>query len=213
MTISDRPKSQAQSVKIAQAGPRCLGFTLTELLAAISVFGILSALSLPSFREITLNNQRAARINELLTDLNFARTQAVSTNRQVVVCRTATPQAPVCGSGEGWEEGWVIFVDEAAPANADFDAGEEILRRREASAPQPAVPEPAAERFTLRGDSEDELGIASRVVFASSGTSPTAGSIMACDGRDDPRKGRQIVIVAGGRVRSVEPGAGASCLR
>jgi hypothetical protein len=50
-------------------------------------------------------------------------------------------------------------------------------------------------------------------VFAPSGTSPTTGSIVACDARNDPHKGRQILIVPGGRIRSAEPEANAGCLR
>ena len=57
---------------------RIHAFTLIEMLVTIAIAAILLALAIPSFRESTLNNQRAARVNELVTELNYARTQATS---------------------------------------------------------------------------------------------------------------------------------------
>ncbi|MGQ0620031.1 MAG: GspH/FimT family pseudopilin [Panacagrimonas sp.] len=200
--------AEGSSVPSARAG-----FTLIELMVTIAVFAILSALATPGFREVILNNQRATRINELLTDLAYARSEAVGTGRQVVTCSTSTPQAPVCGNGDGWEEGWVVFADLGSDPNGDYDDGEPVLRRREAMIPAAQRAMDATEKFTLRSDGEAEPGTAARVVFEPSGMSRTAGSIMACDARDDPQKGRQIVVLSGGRVRSVAPGDDASCFR
>lgn len=176
------------------------GFTMIELLITISVAGVLLALSIPSFREISLNNQRAARANELVRDLVYARSQAVGLQRPVVICRTASPEAPTCGSGSGWEEGWAVFVDSGATPNGAYDAGETLLRRHETLLAPDQISKPAAQRFTLRGNQN----VAVRVNFTASGTTANIGTLVACDSRNDFTKARAISISISGRAQSFD---------
>lgn len=175
------------------------GFTLIELLVVISVAAILFALGVPGFRESTLRNQRAARSNELVSTLNYARSQALALRRPVIVCRTRDPAAatPSCGTGSGWEEGWVVF-QEITVDNTVTDETE-ILRRQAPllSASQLALP--ATGRLTVRGNNN----LASRVRFNVSGATANNGTLMVCDQRGFPR-GRAIVVAATGRVQSFD---------
>jgi type IV fimbrial biogenesis protein FimT len=63
----------------------CRGFTLLELLAAIAVVAILVGVGVPSFRMMIQNNRVTTQTNELVTALNFARTEAVKRGRNVQV--------------------------------------------------------------------------------------------------------------------------------
>ena len=61
------------------------GFTLMELVAAIAVLAILVTIGIPSFQNLIRNNQVSAQHNELIAMLNFARSEAVRRNRNMVV--------------------------------------------------------------------------------------------------------------------------------
>jgi prepilin-type N-terminal cleavage/methylation domain-containing protein len=61
------------------------GLTMIELLVVVAVIGVLVALTAPSMRDL-ISKQRVAGINaELVTDLQFARSEAARRNRRVFV--------------------------------------------------------------------------------------------------------------------------------
>lgn len=64
------------------------GFTLLELMVAIAVLAILATVGVPSFRELIQNNRVTTQTNELVSALNFARTEAVKRGRNVEVVVT-----------------------------------------------------------------------------------------------------------------------------
>lgn len=72
------------------------GFTITELLVAVAVLGILAALAAPSFRSLTQAQQVKAASFELFAALSLARSEAIKRNGNI----TVTPAAG------GWEDGW-----------------------------------------------------------------------------------------------------------
>ena len=59
------------------------GFTIIELMTALVVAGILLAVAIPSFRELLARNRVEGVAGELSTDLQYARSEAVSRNAQV----------------------------------------------------------------------------------------------------------------------------------
>lgn len=61
------------------------GLTIIELMVVVGVVGVLAALAAPSLRDF-MARQRVAAINaELVTDLQFARSEAIARNRDVYV--------------------------------------------------------------------------------------------------------------------------------
>jgi type IV fimbrial biogenesis protein FimT len=59
------------------------GFTMIELMTVVVIASVLLALAIPSFREVLARNRLEAVAGELATDLQFARSEAVSRNRNV----------------------------------------------------------------------------------------------------------------------------------
>jgi type IV fimbrial biogenesis protein FimT len=95
----------------------------------------------PGLRDVILNNRQVAAVNELVTAMQMARSEAITRN----IGRPAA--ISICGSSNGtsctgdWSEGWIVFfsatggVDEVirafeAPAGLDI-LGDAVSYRRD----------------------------------------------------------------------------------
>jgi type IV fimbrial biogenesis protein FimT len=189
-----------------------LGFTLLELMVAITIGALLLGIGIPSFRSYLRSAELTSTANDLLGSFYLARGEAVKRRRNVVVCFSAVPEAttPACSAGVR-RAGWVVFQD--TNANRTVDAGEAILQRH-------AVP------GTEVGFGSIPAGNAGYFAYAPTGFgvtlaagAPVAG-IAICDSRGnasangaDLSRARGIVVSAAGRprvTRSVAEIAGAS---
>ena len=86
------------------------GFTLIELIVAMAVASILIAVGVPSFQSMIQNGRQSAAYNGLMSELSYARSEAVKRSTSVVVCARATDTS--CGSSASWNDGWLVFVDQ-----------------------------------------------------------------------------------------------------
>lgn len=171
------------------------GFTLIELMVTLVVFGILLTVGVPAFREFTMTNAMAARVNAFVSDLTYARNEAVKRNARVTICKSANPTATLatCTDSDGWEQGRIMFVD--ANENGQRDSGEVLLRASEGS----------AGGSTLRGNTN----VQKRVAYVGTGrVAGSNGQLIFCDGRitdftADKSKARVVVISTTGRIRTV----------
>jgi type IV fimbrial biogenesis protein FimT len=118
------------------------GFTLTELMVAVSVAAVLLGLGVPAFRQTLISNRLTASANEFMAALNYARSEAIRRGVPVALCKSSSGTNCDTGGnwGNKWEIGWMAFVD--ANKNDKWDSGEDILRT------WPALPE----GYTLRPD-------------------------------------------------------------
>jgi type IV fimbrial biogenesis protein FimT len=86
---------------------------------AISIVGILLALSVPTFREFSQNNSVTAAQNDLVTTFSLARSEALRRNRPVSVCASADGTS--CGDQTMWNSGWIAFTDRSVAGVIDGD--------------------------------------------------------------------------------------------
>ncbi|MBX3704489.1 MAG: GspH/FimT family pseudopilin [Steroidobacteraceae bacterium] len=100
------------------------GFTLLELMMAITVLAILLAIAVPTFGSVIRSNRIATATNELVTALTLARSESMKRGDSVTVC--ASDDSALCAGSEDWSTGWIVFVD--TDGNGSRGAGEPLLQ-------------------------------------------------------------------------------------
>ena len=99
---------------------RTSGFTLLELLAVVTIAGLLLAVAVPGMRAFIQNGRMTGAANDLVHALQTARSEAIKRRRNVVVCTSADPleAEPDCDD-EAAVNGWFVFVDNNADGVRD----------------------------------------------------------------------------------------------
>lgn len=99
------------------------GFTLLELMVAVTVLAILLTIGAPSFTRMIRNNRVAAQTNDLVTALAVARSEATKRGTRVSVCASnETTTACAGNAAASWQYGWIIFADRTTPGTIDVAA-------------------------------------------------------------------------------------------
>jgi type IV fimbrial biogenesis protein FimT len=97
------------------------GFTLLELIVAVTVAGLFLSMAVPGYLSFVRNSTQITSANELLASLLHARDLAITKNVRVTVCPSS---AGTNCNAVGWNSGWIVFLD--ADGDRDVDAGETI---------------------------------------------------------------------------------------
>lgn len=120
-------------------GGKQIGFTLLELMVALVVAGVLFGYAIPSMQVFLQNARLTSATNELVADLNLARSEAIKRAGRAVVCKsnTATADAPTCTAAASWADGRLVFIDAAVGTPPVFNgtyaaADNDVLVRRRA---------------------------------------------------------------------------------
>ena len=105
------------------------GFTIIELMVTIVVLAILLSVAVPSFWNVIQSNRVTAQANELVTALNFARSEAVKRGEIVSLCATNQADTPACATSgsDSWSDGWLVFLNPGQNANYS-NYGNDVLR-------------------------------------------------------------------------------------
>ncbi|MEZ5453986.1 MAG: GspH/FimT family pseudopilin [Thiothrix sp.] len=102
--------------------PTQTGMTLIELIVTLSIVAILASVAAPSVKEMIQNNRLTALNNQIVSSLNYARAEAVKRNYDVTMCvRNAAGNGCSTTDGDGFEKGWIVFID--CDADNTVDAG------------------------------------------------------------------------------------------
>lgn len=83
-------------------------FTLIELLVALGIAAVLVVAAAPSFNASITRNQVQTTLRDFSGHLKFARSEAASSQRPVVICHLDA--SDICDSD--WSKGWTVFYDD-----------------------------------------------------------------------------------------------------
>lgn len=165
------------------------GFSLVELLVAVTVLALLSAVCVPSIAAWTERSRMVSLSEDLLVHLYLARSEAIKRGGRVALCKSADGET--CARNGSWEQGWIIFHD--ADNDGLRDPGEPIMQRM---AGLPAG-------WRLVGNST----VARYISYHPTGTTRVlsgafqAGTLTLCKASNGPVAARQIVLNAAGRPK------------
>jgi type IV fimbrial biogenesis protein FimT len=148
----------------------------------------LLALGVPSFREFVARNRLDGAAQELMTSLQYARSEAMRRGAQV------TLRLDGAAGSQNWSSGWLMFVD--ADHDGVLDPGDEVIREGMAlTAP-----------LRLKGSTNFDTTIA----FNRDGWLTTTGGYLAlCEGDrlttdGGQSRSRAVLVNRAGRVRIAE---------
>lgn len=156
-------------------------------MVSIAVAAVLAVIALPSFGNLLERNQLASNINNFVSSLILARSEAIKRKQTIVLC--ASNNGTTCTAEVDYDRGWIVYVETAAfDSNRDIDNDTLIW-----------VGESLPTNFSLRGNQN----IADRIVYRPTGRSQANGSIFLC--KDESiNKARLLTIINSGRVHQAE---------
>ena len=164
-----------------QPACRCTGYSMTEVLATLTVVGIVVSSGAPAMQSLVYEQRLTAQVNQLFADLHLARSESIKRSAQVTLCKSNDGVA--CSTVSDWRDGWIMFTD--TNENETVDTGETIIR----------VGQALATGTTLR------YGTSYRYVyFKPDGSAWPNATFTFCDMRG-ATNARAIIVWRTGRVR------------
>lgn len=172
---------------------RACGFTLLDLLIAMTIIGILFGIGIPSLKNAVARSQAVSARSAITTTLFDALRHATVLGREIVVCPASDAQ---CAGGKDWSHGWIAFID--SDGNRLRSPDEQIVRQQEKL--------PAGIR--LHGT----IGRPRIVYQPNGGNAGSNITFTLCD-RRGPKHALALILSNGGRLRSdrAAPAAAAAC--
>lgn len=177
------------------------GFTLIELMVTLAVFAIISALAFPGFQLYQQNSSRVTNINDLISALNLARSEAVKRATDISVC--ASTNQTSCSAVNDWTTGWIVFSDDNSNGLLDSPAEDNniLLIHNRLSGANLVYTEVDDNDISVRFNSR---GLST--TYDAGGANGSTSTFMRCDDRrnNDPvanQHARAVLVTATGRVR------------
>ena len=94
-------------------GRKSKGFTLTELLVVLMVVAIFLSIGVPAFNELVATNRVATSVNDLVSSMHLARSEAVKRKTNATICASTdwNTAKPTCDPIGKISDGWIVFAD------------------------------------------------------------------------------------------------------
>jgi type IV fimbrial biogenesis protein FimT len=162
---------------------RTLGFTLMELMVTVAVLAVAVAIAVPAYTNMIINNRLAGTINEFVTSLHLARSEAIKRGVNVRAC--ASTDGVSCATTGDWEQGWIVMVEGSSTVLNVY----------------PSLNE---------GETLIKTGLQTRVVrFDGNGMAAGFnGTVTLCPRDNEARKARGVILSNAGRIQLAEDGDG-----
>lgn len=174
------------------------GITLMEMLITMTIAVILLTVGVPSFIDMVAANKASGYANDLLSDINLARSEAITRGNRVVICKG--PTGTGCTTGN-WEDGWKVFVD--CNNNQTVDAGADSTCSNAADEEVLRVHAALTGGWTLRGGGN----AVNRITFLPDGRTGNNDTLVVCkDGvlnSGNQTRSSAVVVNTTGRARVV----------
>jgi type IV fimbrial biogenesis protein FimT len=172
------------------------GLTLMELLKTMGIVSIVLSFGVPSMTSLVRGNQVVTYVNEIVSTVHAARTQAVYSVVQITVCKSVDQLS--CSNAASWNDGWIAFADANENEIRNVDGVPEAL----------IYAHPALDRtFTLQSEAFDDW-IAFRPNGRTIGSVANTGTFSLCSD-SGTRYGRDINISRTGSPLAGESADGA----
>jgi type IV fimbrial biogenesis protein FimT len=156
----------------------------------MGIISIVLSTAIPSIGSTIKDNRLATRLNAVMTDIYFSRSEAAKRETRVILCRSNNTETsvPSCsGSDRKWSTGYIIFADDGNYSNNVYDAGTDTLLR---------IGQPAEDGIKLNTNWTWNWNLE----FNPNGSTNEGGSVAVmslCDDRGKP-EGRQIQVTPNG---------------
>jgi type IV fimbrial biogenesis protein FimT len=161
------------------------GYSLVELLTALLIMGILSAVAIPNTRDMIQNNRRVNQTNNLVYTMHVARSESIKRNQQITACPSRNGWN--CDNDD-WSDGWVLFNDIDRDRAIDFGTNESVLLHMDGVDGIDILPGTFTTRFTYRPNG--------RIV--GNAAADNNGQFTFCDSRGDG-EARVVTVATSGR--------------
>lgn len=89
------------------------GFSLVELMITLLVAALVLGVGIPTLREFIATNQMAAAVNNFVSSVHAARSEAVKRRTNATLCASAdwNNANPTCAPAGKISDGWIVFID------------------------------------------------------------------------------------------------------
>lgn len=103
--MTDRVRRREARPRLGSRLP-VMGFTLVELMIVLVILGVILAIGLPGFSELTLSTKLKSYANEMVASVYLARSEAIKRNAPMRLC--VSDDGINCTGGD-WEQGWIVI--------------------------------------------------------------------------------------------------------
>lgn len=103
------------------------GFTLYELMMAMLIVALITAIAVPSFAASLARHKQRVEINALFNAIHLARKESIMRRKVVSLCPSVDGDR--CSGSRDWSTGWLMFENEDRDSPPRVDAGEPVLIR------------------------------------------------------------------------------------